>query len=167
MHHKARAFFYVCGGLFLLTAAFELGARNARAQAGFAQHLEGANLPEGIGVASGVIGRTFHTSRASFSIPDVPGTAPVVATWSNGCQSCNGGANARALLDNGDLYAFIVSSTDTTGSGSGSWAYLGNIVGSGGTPVTRATLGQVKAHWFDRVPASGNSRARAVTPGNR
>jgi hypothetical protein len=32
--HKARAFFYVCAGLFLLALSYHLGARNAGAQAG-------------------------------------------------------------------------------------------------------------------------------------
>ena len=32
--HKARAFFYVCAGIFLLALAYHLGARTATAQVG-------------------------------------------------------------------------------------------------------------------------------------
>ena len=32
--HKARAFFYICAGLFLLALSYHLGARSAGAQAG-------------------------------------------------------------------------------------------------------------------------------------
>ena len=39
--HKARAFFYVCAGLFLLALSYHLGARSAGAQQGSTPNADG------------------------------------------------------------------------------------------------------------------------------
>jgi hypothetical protein len=125
---KARAFFYVCAGLFLLALSYHLGARNATAQSGV---LEGAAIDAGAGgpMISAVLSRTFLTFYGwgpPNSIPEpIPGTSPIVAT-----SAANG---TLVLLENGDIY----------GPGSGSWELRGNIL-SGPTPAQRESFGAMK-----------------------
>jgi hypothetical protein len=136
--HRARAFFYVCAGLFLLALTYHLGARSAGAQA---PAIEGANY-DGTN-ATGVVGRTFHWGNGGgpgcgpfqqFQIATpIPGTSPVVATVAQiGCL----GTSNRVLLENGDCY----------GSDGGAWLYLGNMLGAA-TPAARESFGALKSRY--------------------
>jgi len=129
--HKARAFFSVCAGLFLLALAYHMGARSAGAQAG--AQIECPCIVDG--VAAAVINRQVHWRlgyRTGGVSPTIPGTARVVACDAN-----------DALLENGDCYTYEPG-TD--------WIYNGNLMESP-TSVQRITIGQLKARYA--TPASG------------
>jgi hypothetical protein len=129
--HKAKAFFYVCAGLFLLALSYHLGARSARAQVG--------GSVEAAGVANGfnaVVGRTLYTmsfSGSPLARPPVPGSDPIVAA--DGNESGN-----QVLLASGDAYFFKPTGTP------GGWVFQGNLFGAP-TPAERTTFGNLKARY--------------------
>jgi hypothetical protein len=130
--HKARTFFYVCAGLFLLAGAYHLGARSATAQAPGV--VEAANFA--IPPCTSYWSVTFAANRTlytSFWLPDgwqvpaqacgwpIPGSAPIAATLGAGSPT---GTGTTVLLSNGDLYR-------NTGA---AWEFQGNLLGG---PVPR------------------------------
>ena len=129
--HRARTFFYVCAGLFLLVLSYHLGARNATAQSGA---LEGAAIDAGAAgpMVSAVVNRTFLTFYGSGppgSVAEpIPGTSPIIAT-----SAANG---SLVLLENGDVYS----------PASGSWELRGNIL-AGMTPATVDSWGAMKSRY--------------------
>ena len=131
--HKARAFFYVCAGIFLLALSYHLGATTALGQS---STIDGAVLNSGI--FTGAVGRTFYwRNRCNdelHEVPAIPGTSKIVATASAG-SNCGGGYY-QAVLENGDCY----------GSDGSSWLYVGNVLG-GLTPAQRETWGAMKSRY--------------------
>jgi hypothetical protein len=149
--HKARAFFFVCAGIFLLALSYHLGARSAGAQSGGT--VEGASFiaPEQYSSpywsVSFVVDRVLYTSYQSpytkqWQIPavpafTVPGTAPIAAT------SGIGQGQSFVLLANGDVY-------------SGSGQYGGNLLGGAPTPAQSISIGQLKAKYAP--PGTGTAK---------
>ena len=129
---RAKAFLYVCVGIFLLALAYHLGAASATAQSGTidAAGTEGSDF-------NAVVGRVLYTSDGDggtrVARPPIPGSDPVIAV--NGAPNGN-----TAMLANGDCYRFIVS-----GSPNG-WLYQGNVFGTA-TPARQSTFGAVKARY--------------------
>jgi hypothetical protein len=134
--HKARAFFLVCAGIFLLALAYHLGAVSVHAQVGAT--IDGADVTTVVGLpsgmrASGVVGRTFYSidagGNAIVQAHPVPGTARVIATDANAFM---------VMLENGDW--LIANTSEASG-----WQLLGNLGAS--TAATRVTWGEVKAKY--------------------
>ena len=73
---RARGFFYVSAGMFLLALSYHLGARSAGAQS---PSLDVANITNG--VVTGASGRTFFAMAGAgpaLTLPEpIPGAAPV------------------------------------------------------------------------------------------
>jgi len=141
--HKARAFFFVCAGIFLLALAFQLGHVTAHAQGGTA--LEGACIESfelnAFPRATVCVNRWFYWMGENgtlhqLSVP-VPGTLRIVAT----------DPYQTVMLESGDWLKF-------TGS---SWVLVGNLAG-GPTPAAQTTWGQLKAKYA--TPRA----ARTATP---
>ena len=138
--HKARAFFFVCAGIFLLALSYHLGARSAGAQA--AGSMEAASFSHGSSnTLSFVVNRVLYTSyqlwgsiqwkTPATSAGTVPGTAPVAAT------SSPDGVGGRVLLTDGDLWM-------SDGQG---WIFIGNQLGANPTPAQSISIGQLKAKY--------------------
>jgi len=139
--HRARSFFYVCAGLFVLALAYHLGARNAGAQA-----------PGSPVVAMEAIqGSRFHVMTANGDLyTSCCGTTP---TWSfvgnvfGGAapgspvvaMSANEGRLFFAMTANGDLYTSCCGTTPT-------WSFVGNVFG-GPVPAQRETFGALKSRY--------------------
>ena len=123
--HKARAFFFVCAGLFLLVLAYHLGAQSARAQSGGS--IECAALDNT--TAAAVIGGHYYRqtrTQGVFSVASpVPG--PVAAC----------GCNLNVLLQDGRFF----ESQDGLG-----WTQVGALPASP-VPTSQQTWGSVKAKY--------------------
>jgi len=123
---KAKAFFYVCAGLFLLALGYHLGANNVLAQSP-EQSLVG-HVDSKASKFEIVVDRVAYRAvdglpvQLTGSLPPIPGSSPVLAF-----------GNDNALLASGDVY-------DWTGS---AWRYKGNLIG-GPTPAAQKSWGQVK-----------------------
>ena len=139
--NRAKAFFFVCAGLFLLTLTYQLGARSAGAQSGSA--IDGASLQaqpysSETPIAAGVVGRIFtylylDAGSTPFVIPvPIPGAQRVIAT----------NPLHYVLLENGDVLHY---------NGVG-WDPVGNLLG-GAVNVEKHTLGQLKQRF--RTPPAG------------
>ena len=148
--HRARTFFYVCAGLFLLALSYHLGARSATAQAGGSiQVAELADYYRGSFAA--VVDRTIYrlaggAGGPSPSVP-IPGTSPVIAV---------NGPDPEAMLANGDCYVWSQNE----------WVPVGNVLG-GPTPALRESFGSMKSRYRGERGAArpapevrGDSRAR-------
>ena len=131
---RAKAFFFVCAGMFLLALGYQLGARSAGAQGG--AQIDGAAIAMSQNPftdpprASGVVGRTFYfwyQGGTHVAGAPVPGTETVIATEPN---------YEQVMLANGDMYQ----------SNGDSWTYLGNLLG-GATATHRQTWGALKARY--------------------
>jgi hypothetical protein len=144
--HKARAFFFVCAGIFLLALAYHLGARSAGAQVGSGL-IEGASItqpPYGYLAVTFCVNRVLYMSEQTpagywYPVPakpvpgvPVPGTAAIIATAQN-----------AVLLANGDVY-------------SASYGYGGNLLGANPTPAQSISIGQLKAKYVP--PGTGTAK---------
>jgi hypothetical protein len=133
--NRARSFFYVCAGICLLSLAFHLGARSAKAQTGA---LDAAEITEFYGAIPGVvISRMMYEGHGGGGGPltvilsdprPIPGSAPVVAL---------NAVEHTVLLANGDYYELQHDG----------WILTGNMLGSP-TSVTKSTWGQLKARYL-------------------
>lgn len=132
--HPAKKFFYACGGLFMLAAAYHLGASKATAQ---------TSAPSAFGVdATGstsmvAINRTIYwmdTGGQITALPVVPGTAPIVAIGAD--QAYNG--HVTAILEDGEVYR-----RDSSGN---VWLHVGNLFGATTSAVQRS-WGSLKVHF--------------------
>ncbi len=129
---KAKAFFFVSAGVFLLVLAYHFGANNAQGQA---VTISAAGADAYRGWCTMASGRTVNailivdpSHRASMA--GVPGTDPIV------CCSYDYGTFIVGLA-NGDVYS-AGTSTNIPG-----WQYVGNNFGA--TPAAQRTWGQLKA----------------------
>lgn len=126
--HRARAFFYVCAGAFLLALSYHLGARSATAQA---PAIEAAGCASGF---NAVVGRTLYTMDGGGGAgpqtrETIPGTATVLAA--EGHSSGN-----LVLLANGDCYQYQVNV---------GWVFINNLLGP--TPAQRETFCALKSRY--------------------
>jgi hypothetical protein len=130
---RAKSFFYVCAGLFLLALGYHLGARNATAQSPGGITVGGIADNGNTGV---VIGRELWVMADTRYAPSpvtpypIPGSSPVIACGANG-------GNGRVVLANGEEW----------------WAYTGGpwtlvaVFPGGPTPVQQDSWGGVKARY--------------------
>jgi hypothetical protein len=148
--HKARSFFFVAAGMFLLALAYQLGARAAEGQA--TGTVECADVDYyGAGTAwFAVVNRHLYWQCNSSTSCDqvslyagapIPGSTPVIA--------CGTGA---VVLQDGTIYVWQGGP-----GGAGPWLQIGDFAG-GPTPALHQSWGQVKARYQ-------NTPATTVTPG--
>jgi hypothetical protein len=130
----AKRFFYVCAGIFLLAAAYHLGALSAVAQSG--DVVSCASVKENQDATSAVIGRVFCFQPTSTppivcyaSVP-IPGTSPVVAC------GIAGSGYPMAVLANGEVWRH----------GGTAWELM-TTYRTGATPSTQESWGGVKAKY--------------------
>jgi hypothetical protein len=142
--HKARSFFFVCAGIFLLALAYHLGVRSATAQAG-GQQLSVAQIdwsaPDGDWVVTnnGTVIRVAHggpdcayPSLSASVVGKIPSTSRIIH-FNAGCNP-----NLGAYAEDGSIY--VSSDWGAT------WSYRGNVL-TGPTPATLETWGGVKARY--------------------
>jgi hypothetical protein len=130
----AKKFFYVCAGLFLLMAAYAVGARSAVAQSGSIQgaSLEFTGNGPGHYRASAVRNGQFYWLTEGTTVGRPVGSSfaePVIATDPKALG---------VLLENGDVLQISGEAGD--------WTFRGNLFG-GATPAQRSTWGQVKSRY--------------------
>lgn len=119
----AKKFFYVCGGIFLLTLSYHFGAARASAQ------IQNAVWEcDMVGYcAATVVGRTItilDMDGRRGTLPPVPGSSEIVRITTTGLFQ-----DGIAVLANGDVYFVRM--------GSPSWQLVGNLLSS----ATSARLG--------------------------
>lgn len=139
---KARAFFFVCAGIFLLALAYHLGARSAGAQSGVRMvGIDFFSSPPGTTgrVAIDESGQLYEENEAARCVwtPtfQLAGTPVALTTRpDNGCI-------VWVLMENGDLYEGNKAVT-------GGWPpqFACNIRG-GVTPAQSISIGQLKAKY--------------------
>ena len=132
--HKARAFFFVCAGIFLLALTYHLGAKNAGAQGGM---FEGARC--GGGTWTAAVNRVLwvlDSEGLHQAGPPIPGTSSVVATDGGWYGGTTGGS---AVLASGDCYYLSPGGSD--------WQLCGNLLGGNPTPAQSISIGQLKAKY--------------------
>ena len=130
---RAKSFFYVAAGLFLLALGYNVGATSARAQTSAvigAMGCSPGSLTPNMSLLMGRVVYRGYGNQFGFQVlpplPPIPGTSPVVALDASCC--------GFAMLENGDVWA----------GGGPSWVYVGNVIG-GPTPTASKTWGAVKA----------------------
>jgi len=125
---RARAFFFVCAGLFLLVLSHHLGARSAGAQAGAV--IEGVNASGGpiTAVVNGVFEHVDPTTGMIGLTAAIPVPGHVIDT-----------ANSFLIYDNGDIYVLADSHN-------GTWRRSGSIV-AGPVPARQESFGSVKVRY--------------------
>ncbi len=124
---RAKSFFYLCTGLFLIAFGYHLGARTATAQSDAVI----GTVEWQFNTVDLVVDRVAYRARGGQpvqplgALPPIPGSSAVIAFSFD-----------TALLANGDVY-------DWTGS---NWRYDGNVVG-GPTPARQESMGAVKVRY--------------------
>jgi hypothetical protein len=139
--HKARAFFFVCAGLFLLALAYHLGATSAKAQVG--TRMVGIDImgswPGRIAIdESGQLYEEHNIGSGRWTATFQLAGRPVALTTRN-----DDGNLVWVLMDNGDLY-------EANGSVTGGWPpqFVYNICNiSDPTPAQSISIGQLKAKY--------------------
>jgi hypothetical protein len=131
---QARAFFFVCAGIFLLALAYHLGARSAGAQGGGTVECVGAEGDNGSAVVNHhlyVVSNNLAPSLLDYG--EVPSPAKAVA--------CGGGA---VVLEDGSVYVY----------GGHGWEQQGGLLPiSGPTAAQSISIGQLKAKYATPAPA--------------
>lgn len=144
--HRAKAFFFVCAGVFLLALAYHLGATSATAQATSVAEVLGVDSGSG---AAAVVGRIMYikgggTLNPMLTSPPVPGVERIVAC-----------APYRVLLENGDVYSWTGNPQP--------WDYDGRLDLPGGVPTTQQSWGSVKQRYLS-PDAARPDRGQASRP---
>jgi hypothetical protein len=130
---RAKSFFYVCAGLFLLALGYHLGARNATAQS--PGGIEAGDI-SGNENTTAVINRQLWYWHGVANPPAlvtaavIPGGAAVVACGSDGSAGW-------VLLANGEEWKC---------SSGGSWSLVA-IWPAGSTPTRQESFGALKARY--------------------
>jgi len=134
---EARAFFFVCAGLFVLMLTFQLGSQSAVAQ-GLGRFVVGSFDPDSDPVVIDSGGQMWMMGRAnSPGVRVGPVPLPRPGNVLEATASVVGGTfEAYVLYDDGDAYHF-----DRT-----SWRYLGNVA-EGATAAGERSWGKVKADY--------------------
>ena len=148
--HKARAFFFICAGLFLLALAYHLGARSAKAQAGSCI-VAGSIAPYRYSVVSWHVvaansSRMVYYNGAVVGGGPVPGSSPIVAVGADEQGDIPGGSSVGVILDDGSFYGETPDNP--------SWQYISNTqAGCAPTPAQGISIGQLKAKYATPAPA--------------
>jgi len=122
--HKARAFFFVCAGIFLLALSYHLGARSAGAQA--PGGVECVNVDGGRGFAV-IDGYSYMSGGSGVSRIPVPVPGRTVACLFE-----------TVLLDNGQVWTYTESEA---------WTLRGALPFGSATPAQPISIGQLKAKY--------------------
>jgi hypothetical protein len=133
----AKKFFYVCAGVFLLSASYQFGARSAVAQSG-GPYVVGSFVVDTDPLvidASGQMWMMGANNSPGVRLGPVPLPKPG-AVLDATCSVVGDTFQACVLYADGDAYKF-----DRT-----SWHFLGNVV-DGGTNSANSTWGQMKARY--------------------
>jgi len=144
--HKARAFFFVAAGVFLLALAYHLGVQSATAQG--AGQVTAVWPDGGLSVTPDLVatstGDVYYGTHDPFASPGtwtlaghIPSSAPVVCIKKTGSNP-NGLEYAVAYDAAGGYF--------TSSDYGATWVPRGNVFGAP-TPATQATWGQVKAKY--------------------
>jgi hypothetical protein len=143
--HKARAFFFVCAGIFLLALSYHLGARSAGAQAPGNPVVEVKRSSNGNLISITSNGDAYESVSPSADGPwsfrsnvfsgAIPAPGNPVVGIERGSD-----VGMISITSNGDVYQ---SSDD---SGAGPWAFRSNVFGSA-TPAQAISIGQLKAKY--------------------
>ncbi len=140
--NRARSFFFVSCGIFLLALSYHLGARSAGAQS--AGWLEGADSAGGNYTASinRVVWMVASDGLHSIATP-IPGTSSVLNT----CGGISGaGPTALVILADGSCYYWP--------SGGTTWVLYGSFAGVGNpVPAQSISIGALKAKYAMPAPA--------------
>jgi hypothetical protein len=132
--HKARAFFFICAGLFLLALAYHLGARSAGAQS---QVIQWADCSGKYMASVDRVVWEWDAAGLHRIAPPIPGTSSVIAMSSSD-------SGAAIILASGDCYWWS--------TGAASWQLVANLLG-GAVSAAQPTWGQVKAKYATPAPA--------------
>jgi len=135
---RARAFFLVCAGAFLLALAYHIGARNAESQTTGTIECAAVDFAGGGTLWFAVVDRYLYfqcdqgdcSSVALWASAPVPGSARVV-----GCGA------GHVVLENGDAYQW-----NGPRGGPGTWQLIGHFPG-GATVAKSETWGAMKARY--------------------
>ena len=127
--HKAKAFFFICAGIFLLALSYHLGAQSAAAQAGGQYRVVGWGDKMFV-----VSGGTLYAlwgggGRAGWVVwsTNAPVSDSEIAYYDGG----------RIVTTSGDGWAY---------AGTAGWVNCGAVPGSP-TPAQRISIGQLKAKY--------------------
>jgi hypothetical protein len=131
--HKARSFFLVCSGIFLLALAYHLGAKSAQGQSpstllAMTDYPRAGSSAVALDKAGGIY---FGQSRQWSQVGSTPSTPAGI--WSRPSTG-----EVFIPLENGDLYRLEADWTLT---------YDSNVFGGGPTPATQESWGGVKAKY--------------------
>jgi hypothetical protein len=134
--NKAKAFLFICAGIFLLALAYHLGARSAGAQA--PGGVECATVSwEGSSMQYAVINRYLYrrdsNGVALCATDPIPGGSRAVG--------CGGNGNPVVILEDGSVYWWA----NQCGL-PGVWL-LGGQFPTGATPAQSISIGQLKAKY--------------------
>jgi hypothetical protein len=122
--YKARAFFFVCAGIFLLALAYHLGARSAGAQA--PGGVECIEVQGGAGFA--VIDGYSYMVNGSGVVTRIPVPVPGKAV------AC---LFEWVLIEDGRFFNYY----------DGVWSLAGTLPFGGATPAQSISIGQLKAKY--------------------
>jgi hypothetical protein len=128
---RSRTFLHVSLGILALVAAYQLGARTAKAEPGIVSaggfdHISASR-------ALAVIGRKLYDSTEPAPTATIPGTADVMAV----SRPNTGTALYSVLLADGTVWGC---------PSNGGWTLLATIAGSP-TPARQESMGAVKARY--------------------
>jgi hypothetical protein len=127
---RAKAFFYVCAGIFLLALSYHLGARKATAQA--VSNPVTAALGATVATANGDFYGTNMGAWTRFG--NIFSSAGHTSTGPIAAMRMQGAAPVQAITSDGDVYSLAPGPL---------WTFEGNMF-SGSTPAARTSWGQLK-----------------------
>ena len=130
----AKRFFYVCGGILMLTFAYHLGASSARAQASGTVDAAIMFTYPVVNSSAAVVGRTFYY-QSYVTGPPLPGTGKAVAI---GQDNPPVGTSFTVMLENGEMYHLA--------SDHSAWTDYGNAIGPP-LPVQATSFGALKVKY--------------------
>jgi len=128
---RAKSFFYVSAGLFLLALAYHLGARSVSAQS---ETIQGASLVyAGAGFRASAVKNGIFYEKAGGDVIGSPYGTPITSQVLATSADPSG---LGVLLENGDVLRLS----------NGTWTSAGNLFG-GATQSSTQSLGSLKARY--------------------
>ena len=137
-----KRFFYVCAGVFLLAASFQLGVKSASGQSGHRAAVGELHFDVYQGLVAHVVDESgsiwgwSSIASAYGPLPAPKGGTPIALGGAAGCQ------DVFVLYDDGDIW-----STSSCSPEPGTWSLVRNIFGEGATRALPRSWGKVKADY--------------------